>query len=144
MNKLIILISFFLISCNNQEMIIKFKNHSGIGTFSRGENEGKNFYYQSIIVKSSSDEIESIKNELLDYHSKSIDSIFQEESTIQFSSTFYKENSKTSYFITNNDDPGGISSEILTDYYDQYGLAEVVTKRIKNSKEYTTEISFAK
>lgn len=133
-----------MISCNNQEMFIKLKNHSGIGTFSRGENEGENFYYQSIIVKSSSDDIESIKNELLDYHSKSIGFIFQEESTIQFSSTFYKENNKTSYFITNNDDPGGISSEILTDYYDKYGLAEVVTKRIKNSKEYTTEISFAK
>lgn len=144
MNKLLIIISFLLMSCENQEIFVNLKNHSGIGVFSRGEDEGKSFYYQSILVTDDSKDKTSLKAELLAYHSKKSNSIFLDNKIIQFSSTFYESNSKTVYFIEKGDDPGGFSSEILTDYYDEFGIAEVVTKRVKNSNEFKTEISFKK
>ncbi|UOX35482.1 hypothetical protein LXD69_08155 [Flavobacterium sediminilitoris] len=144
MNKLIIIISFFIMSCNHQETFIDLKNHSRKGTFSRGEDKGKFFYYQSVLVSGISEDLESFKNELLTYHSKKIDSVFQDNKTIQFSSIFYKKNSKTSYFIDNSDDPGGFSSEILSDYYEEYGIAEIITKKIDNSDSYKTEIKLSK
>jgi len=144
MNRLLIIISFLMMSCENQEMFVTLTKHSGTGVFSRGEDEGKGFYYQSILVAAISKDKASMKNEMLAFHSKKADSVFSDEKIIQFSSTFYDNNSKTAYFIENGDDPGGFSSEILTDYYQEYGVAEIVTKRINNSKKFTTEISFAK
>ncbi|MDR7211461.1 hypothetical protein [Flavobacterium piscis] len=143
MNKLLIILSFFMVSCKNGIKFTALNKQRETGVHDRDdERKGKKYYYQSVLVSNLPAENKTLKSLLLNYHEKNIDSVFQDKKVITFSTTFYIENSKTSYFIKNPEDPGGFSSEILIDYYDEFGIAEIITKRIGNASQLKTEITF--
>lgn len=132
-----------MMSCKKEIAFIALKKHVETGVYDRDdERKGKKYVYQSTIVVDFPEKKEELEPLLLSYHKKSIDSIFQDEKVINFLTTFYVKNNKTSYFIENADDPGGFSSEILIDYYKEFGIAEIKTRRLSNSKELQTEVSF--
>lgn len=142
-NLIVLVIIFTTMSCKKEITFIALKKHVETGVYDRDdERKGKKYVYQSAIVVDFPEKKEELEPLLLNYHNKSIDSIFQDEKVINFLTTFYVKNNKTSYFIENADDPGGFSSEILIDYYEEFGIAEIKTKRLSNSKELETEVSF--
>ncbi len=118
--------------------------HKETGIYDRNdERKGKKYTYQSVLVNNLPADKKILEELLLSYHSKNNDFIFSDTEVITLSTFYYFKNSKTSYFIDAADDPGGFSSEILFDYYKQYGIAEVVTKRIDSTGELKTEINLA-
>lgn len=133
----------FLISCMQEIEILKLQNHYGSGAYTAGDDVGKTFYYQSALVSSVSQNQNQIKLKLFDFHKRSLDTIFSNKDVVSFRTTFYLKNFTTSYFIDNDDDPGGFSSEILSDYYEKYGIAEIYSSRQKNSSKIKNEITFA-
>lgn len=133
-----------MMSCKNKIEFIALKKQRETGIYDRdNELKNKKYLYESVLVADFPENQKEIKSLLLDYHKKSIDSVFIDQDYSTFSTTFYIKNTTTSYFIENADDPGGFSSEILIDYYDEYGIAEVVTNRVNNTNELKTKITFA-
>ena len=130
-------------SCKNEIEFIELDKQKEIGVYDRDdERKDKKYYYQSVLVSNFPTENEKLKSLLMNYHEKKMDSVFQDKNVITFSTSFYIENNKTTYFIKNSDDPGGFSSEILIDYYDEFGIAEIITKRISSSNQLKAEITF--
>ena len=138
-----IAIMCFTISCTQETKILKLEKHSGNGTYDREEDSTKIFYYQSALVSNVPENQDQIKSKLFDFHKKSLDTIFLKKDVVSFRTTFYLKNFTTSYFIDNDDDPGGFSSEILSDYYEKYGIAEIQSSRQKESSKIKNEITFA-
>ena len=142
---LILLVITTVVSCENGTTFTKLPKHTGTGKYDRDdERKGKKYVYQSVLVNNPSGDKKRLEKQMFSYHFKNRDSIFSDIEVITFSTFFYLKNNRTSYFIDNADDPGGFSSEILFDYYKQYGIAEIETKRIGNTGELKTEITFAK
>lgn len=138
-----LLLFLLLISCNQKTEILKLNKHSGKGIYDRGEDSTKVFYYQSALVSNVPNNQDQIELILFEFHKKNIDSIFSNKEVVDFSTNFYLKNNKTSYFTDNEDDPGGFSSEILSDYFEKYGIAEIRSSRKMNSKTIKHEIVFA-
>ncbi len=139
----IVIFCFTITSCNQKTEILKLNKHSGKGIYDRGEDSAKTFFYQSAIVDNIPENQNQVKSILFEFHKKRIDSIFLNKEVIDFNTIFYLKNSKTSYFIDNADDPGGFSSEILNDYFEKYGVAEIRSFRKINTKIIKHEIVFA-
>ncbi|MFI0430153.1 hypothetical protein [Mariniflexile sp. HMF6888] len=144
MKILILLIFMVIVSCESKTTFTKLPKHTETGMYDRDdERKGKKYVYQSVLVNNPTSYKKSLEKQLFSYHLKSRDSIFSDSEVITFSTLFYIENHKTSYFINHADDSGGFSSEVLLNYYKQYGIAEIETKQIDNSSELKTEIIFA-
>lgn len=138
---LILLIIITALSCEKETTFTKLPKHSETGKYDRDdERKGKKYVYQSVLVNNPPRDEKTLEKMLYSYHQKNKDSIFLDIEVITFYTYFYLRNSRTSYFIDNADDPGGFSSEILSDYYKKYGIAEINTKRIENTKRLKTEL----
>lgn len=132
-------IPLLFFSCKKKVEFVVLPNHCGKSNYSSEEYNNKTFVYQSILVKNFSKKDSKI---LFRYHKNKIDSIFKDKNTITYFTTFYQDNSSISYFLNHKDDPGGFSSEILSDYYKEYGIAEIETSRIGNSNKLINKISY--
>lgn len=140
----ILLVIMAMAACESKTMFTPLPKHTETGIYDRDdERKGKKYVYQSVLVNNPPRDKKSMKKLLASYHSKNMDSVFSDIEVITLSSFFYYKNGRTSYFINSSDDPGGFSSEILIDYYKQYGIAEMQTKRIGNTAALKTEITFA-
>jgi hypothetical protein len=122
-------------------VFIQLKIHTGYGYYSRGDFEGKKFKYENVLVntnKITDDFIEKIK----EYSVDSLTKVFDDDFVVNNHISFYKKNGTTTYFINHDDDPGGLSSEILSDYFDKEGLAEINIQRSSNGIKLVREIKF--
>ena len=141
---LILVVITTSVSCESRTIFTKLPRHTEMGRYDRDdERKGKKYIYQSVLVNNSSRDKKSLEKQMFSYHLKNMDSVFSDIEVITLSTFFYLKNNRTSYFINNADDPGGFSSEILFEYYKHYGIAEIGTKRISNTGELKTEITFA-
>lgn len=140
--KIVVLITLVFFSCNKETQFVELSNHSGKANYSADEYKDDVFVYVSSLVKNLPSNKEDFKPILFNYHKKRIENVFSDKKVISYSTTFYEYNNSTAYFIDNNDDPGGHSSEILTDYYKENGIAEIKTTRTNDTGELKTEISF--
>lgn len=132
-----------IISCDSKTTFTHLPKHSSTGIFDRdGTCEGKKYVYQSVLVNTPPKDKEDLEKLLSSYHLKNRDSIFSDPEVNTFLTWFYQKNYTTSYFIDKADDPGGFSSEILTDYYEKFGIATIETKRIGETNELRTEVTF--
>lgn len=133
-----------IVSCESKTTFTHLPKHSSTGIFNReGAHKRKKYVYQSILVNNLPKDKKELERLLASYHSKSRDSIFSDPDVSAFLTWFYHKNYSTSYFIDKADDPGGFSSEILSDYYEKFGIAEIETKRIGETNELKTEVIFA-
>ncbi len=140
----LLLVSTTIVSCENGVTFTELIKHTETGRYDRDdERKGKKYVYQSVLVNNPSGDKKSLEKQMFSYHLKNMDSVFSDTEVITLSTFFYLKNNRTSYFINNADDPGGFSSKMLLDYFKQYGIAEVSTKRIGNTRELKTEITFA-
>jgi hypothetical protein len=131
-------------ACEGNITFTELPKHTETGMYDRDdERKGKKYVYQSVLVNHPTKDKKSLENQLSSYHLKNRDSIFSDSEVITFSTLFYIENHKTAYFVDHVDDPGGFSSEELIDYYNEFGIAEIITKRIGNTEELKTGITFA-
>lgn len=132
-------------SCDNKTTFTNLPKHTNTGIYSRDGYEtrkGKKFAYQSVLVNNPAKDKEELEKLLTSYHLKNRDSIFSDPEMSTFLTWFYHKNYTTSYFINKADDPGGFSSEILSDYYEKFGIATIETKRIGETNELKTEVTF--
>ena len=147
MKKAIIgLILIFGYSCERKLEFISLPNQIESGIYKRDDNrKGYKYYYKSILVKNAPEDKIRLKKQIFDYHKQKLDSVFSDKKNIVYITTFYKHNNATDYFINHKDDSGGFSSEILTDYYKENGIAEIkttkTTKTIKTD-QLITEITY--
>lgn len=135
-----------IISCDSKTTFTRLPKHSNTGIYSRNGYEthkGKKYVYQSVLVNNPVKDKKELEQLLASYHLKSRDSIFSDPEMSTFQTLFYHKNYTTSYFINKADDPGGFSSEILSDYYERYGIATIETKRIGETNELKTEVTLA-
>jgi hypothetical protein len=132
-----------IVSCESKTIFTKLSKHIETGMYYRDDaRKGKKYVYHSVLVNNPASDRKILEKQLFSYHLKNRDSIFSDVEVITFSTSFYIENHKTSYFINHVDDPGGLSSEILIDYYSEFGIAEIITKRTGNPSQLKTEITF--
>ncbi len=144
MKKILILLAMTLIvSCESKTTFTELPKHTETGVYDRDDQrKGKKYVYQSVLINNPPKDKKILEKQLSSYHSKNRGSIFSDNEAVTFSTLFYLKNHKTSYFINHADDPGGFSSEILTDYYDTFGIAEIKTKRISAPFLLKTETTF--
>ncbi|WP_417873777.1 hypothetical protein [Xanthomarina gelatinilytica] len=132
-----------IISCESKTTFTHLPKHSSMGIYDRdGEHKGKKYVYRSVLVDNPPKDKAELEKLLSSYHLENRDSIFSDPEMSTFLTWFYQKNYTTSYFISKADDPGGFSSEILSDYYEKFGIAEIVTKRIGKTNELKTEVTF--
>lgn len=132
-----------IISCDSKTTFTHLPKHSSTGIFDRdGAHKGKKYVYQSVLVDNPPKDKVELEKLLTSYHLENRDSIFSDREMSTFLTLFYQKNYTTSYFINKADDPGGFSSEILSDYYEKFGIATIETKRIIEANELKTEITF--
>lgn len=130
-------ILLFLVSCNDGKMtFLKLEKHSGEGIFDRDSIQGKKFIYESYLVNRSLSDSVELKSLMLNFNKKNYLKALSNKNTIQYSLQFYEKNATTEYFIDHDDDPGGFSSEILTDYFVKEGIAEIYINKIDDKKCY--------
>lgn len=133
-----------IISCDSKTTFTHLPKHSSTGIFNRdGAHKGKKYVYQSVLVNNPPKDKEDLEKLLASYHLKNRDSIFSDPEMNTFLTWFYQKNYTTSYFINKADDPGGFSSEILSDYYEKFGIATIETIRIGETNELKTKVIFA-
>lgn len=138
----LVAICLMVSACDRETQFFRLDKHSGQGKYDRGEDASKVFHYQAALVSNIPKNQGQATAMLFEFHKKSIESVFSSREVTDFSTTFYQKNRTTSYFIENADDPGGFSSEILRDYFEKYGVAEIRSNRKSNSKIIQHEIVF--
>ena len=142
---LIFLTIITMVSCESKISFTFLPEHSATGIYNRdNENKGKKYVYYSVLVNNLPKEKKDLEKLLSFYHLKFRDSIFNNPDMDTFLTWFYQKNHTTSYFINKADDPGGFSSEILSDYYEKFGIATIKTTRIRETNDLKTEITFTK
>ena len=130
-------------ACEHKTIFTKLPKHTEAGMYDRDDvRKGKKYVYQSVLVNNPTSDKKILEKQLYSYHLKDRDFIFSDNEVITFSTLFYIENHKTAYFIDHVDDPGGFSSQILIDFYNEFGIAEIITKRIDSPARLKTEITF--
>lgn len=99
--------AYILCSCNTAPSVIVLDKYTQ-------DNNGR--WYFSVLIKNASENSDSLKQYMISYyrtqeeHLKSLDTSYYIGGI-----DFYRYTRSTSYFIDNNEDPGGWSSRILTD-----------------------------
>ncbi|GAA5168761.1 hypothetical protein [Viridibacterium curvum] len=146
MSKLKIAVLFIflsLTSCSGKLEFVDLPLHSHQGIYDRDdERRGYGYYFQSVLVDNPPEDIDQLKRDLLAFHKRHLHPAFEGKKLSTYSTTFYKHNRTTKYFIDHEDDPGGFSSEILSDYFNTHGIAIVITTRVGKGDALKTEISF--
>ncbi|MBF4516842.1 hypothetical protein IRZ71_10820 [Flavobacterium sp. ANB] len=139
-----IIICVSIISCQkNETKFFDLKKHSGEGVFDRGNNAGKKFAYQSVLIENAPVENSELIKLFIKYENENLKKIYKQSDLYSISIFFYNKNSSTSYFVENADDPGGSSSEILHDYYEKFGIGEITIDRCENdNNKWTSKISY--
>lgn len=140
---LILSVITFIVACEGKTTFTELPKHAETGVYDRDDGrKGKKYVYQSVLVRNPSGDKKNLAEQLSFYHLENKKIAFSDAEVITFSTLFYIENHKTSYFINAEDDPGGFSSEILIDYYDEFGIAEAITHLTDNPAQLKTEIIF--
>lgn len=140
----LIIICINLISCQKKgTTFIDLKKHSGESLFDRGNYEGKRFAYKSILVDNPPTQNHEIIKMLEKYEDENLNDSNKRADIYSISVFFYSKNNSTSYFIDNADDSGGFSSEVLHDYYPEFGIGEITIDRCEQDKnKWTSKISY--
>ena len=140
----LIIICIHLISCQKEETkFIPLKKHSGESFFDRGNYKGKRFAYKSILVDNPPVQNNEIIKMFAKYGNENLNDFNKKADIYSITLFFYLNNNSTSYFIDNADDSGGFSSEVLNDYYQEFGIGEITFDRCKNDKnKWTSKISY--
>ncbi|MBE8723898.1 membrane lipoprotein lipid attachment site-containing protein [Flavobacterium hungaricum] len=140
---LIILIAV-LSSCQDKKItFVNLEKHSGEGFFDRGDYEGEKFIYKSILVENPPTGDKEILNMLIKYKNQNLKEADINKDAYSFTVFLYEKNNSTSYFIENADDPGGLTSQILQDYYQKNGIGEITFDKCKSDKgSWSSKISY--
>lgn len=139
MKKIYLLISFLvLLSCSEREMnFVKLEKHSGESVYDFDGNDtlnGKKFVYETYLVENKLGDKSKLENKLLNFNEETYIKKLKEKGYVSYFIDFYVSNSTTEYFIDHNEDPGGFSSYILSDNFDEDGIAKVYIDKINSSK----------
>jgi hypothetical protein len=145
MKKLFFLIIVIAVLSSCQEKKVTFVNlekHSGEGFFDRGNREGEKFIYKSILVENAPHGDKEIVDMLIKYKNQNLKDAAISKDAYSFTVFLYEKNNSTSYFIENADDPGGLTSQVLQDYYSKNGIGEITIDKCGNDKDWTAKISY--
>lgn len=132
-----------LSSCQDKKVtFVNLEKHSGVGFFDRGDREGEKFIYKSILVENAPHGDKEILDMLIKYKNQNLKDATINKNAYSFTVFLYERNNSTSYFIENADDPGGLTSQVLQDYYSKNGIGEITIDRCLNNKDWTAKISY--
>ena len=98
--------------------------------------------YKSILVENAPHGDKEILDMLIKYKNQNSKDAAINKDVYSFTVFLYEKNSSTSYFIENADDPGGLTSQVLQDYYLKNGIGEITIDRCTNNKDWTAKISY--
>jgi hypothetical protein len=127
-------------ACNRKIEFTKLNIHSRTGVY---DDHKSKFQYENVLVNK--DVItDTLVKAMKNYNLDSIKKAFENNALQDYYTTFFIENSTTRYFIDNDNDPGGLTSELLPDYYDKEGLAEIITTIDSTKKMLIRTTTFSK
>lgn len=139
----LIIITAFLSSCQEKKVtFVNLEKHSGEGFFDRGDREGEKFIYKSILVENAPHGDKEILDMLIKYKNQNLKDAAINKDAYSFTVFLYEKNNSTSYFIEIADDPGGLTSQVLQDYYSKNGIGEITIDKCGNDKDWTAKISY--
>ena len=132
-------------SCREKKTTFIYLNkHSGAFTMVVKEyNKKVGIQYQTVLVRNPPRSKEGMKKMIINYYKNIITGQPIKSDIYVYSISFYRNTDATSYFINNKEDPGGFSSEILSNYCKEYGLGEITAKRCyHDSSKWSIHIAF--
>jgi hypothetical protein len=149
MKKLVMLFTLpFLLSCNKGKMtFLKLEKQSEEGIYNYAGNaidslNGKKFIYETYLVDNKIDDKLKLEAILLNFNREKYEKILKSKIYVTYYIDFYKKNSTTEYFIDHEEDPGGFSSNILSDNFKEDGIAKIYIDKI-NDKKCVRKIHFS-